>query len=135
MMLLDLIEKYCEKDGDAYITHDHCFDITPATEEELKSFKKNCQKHGVEGGVVAELIAFYRQSNSLFNYFTCDDEMIFEWWQDRKELWLGNLDMDTFRYSADRKKYGIGDASDFAYGEEYEFDILEEMIEAYLRGI
>ena len=68
-------------------------------------------------------------------YKICDDEIIFEWWQDSKELWLGNLDMDTFRYSAERKRYGIGDASHFSYGDEYEFDTLEGMIEAYLRGI
>ena len=135
MNLLDMIEKYCEKDGEEYITHDHYFAIKPASEEELRTFEKYCHKYGVEGSIAAELIDFYRQSNSLFGYVMCDDEIIFEWWQDSKELWLGNLHMDTFRYSAERKRYGIGDASHFSYGDEYEFDTLEGMIEAYLRGI
>lgn len=134
MLLLDLIEMYCEKDGDEYITHDHCFRVEPASEEALKSFEENCLKYGIEDRICAELLDFYRQSNSLFNFFSCDDETIFEWWQDSKELWLGNLDMDTFRYSAERRKYGIGAASNFSYGKEYEFDTLEDMIEAYVKG-
>ena len=133
MQLLELIEKYCDKYGDEYVTHDHCFDIEPASEEVLNTFKEHCQKYGVDDSICAELLDFYKQSNSLFNYFVCDDETIFEWWQDSRELWLGNLDMDTFRYSSERKKYGIGDASDFSYGDEYEFDTLEEMLEAYFQ--
>ena len=104
MNLLDMIEKYCEKDGEEYITHDHYFAIKPASEEKLRIFEKYCHKYGVEGSIAAELIDFYRQSNSLFGYAMCDDEIIFEWWQDSKELWLGNLHMDTFRYSAEKKK-------------------------------
>lgn len=133
MILIDLIEKYCEKDGDAYIIHDHYFDIEPASEEQIKVFENRCREYGVEDEACAELVAFYRQSNSLFNYFACDDEAIFEWWNENKELWLGNVDKDTFRYSAERKKYGIGDASDFSYGDECEFNTLEEMIEGYLK--
>ena len=134
MKLVELLEKYCEKYDDEYITHDHYFDIVPASEEELKTFEEHCHKYGVDDAVCAELLDFYRQSNSLFNYFTCDGETIFEFWQDSGELWLGNLDMDMFRYYEKRKKYGIGDASEFSYSEEHEFDTLEEMIEAYLRG-
>ena len=133
MKLLELIEKYCDKDGDEYITHGHYFDIKPASNEELKVFEIHCRKYGVEDSIINELLDFYKQSNSLFNYFTCADETIFEWWQDSKELWLGNLDMDTFRYSAKREKYSIGDASEFSYGEECEFDTFEEMLEAYLQ--
>ena len=104
MILLDLMEKYCERDGEEYITLDHCFDIKPASEEEYKTFAKRCHQYGAEGSLVSELRNFYRQTKSLFGYVTCDDEIIFEWWQDSKELWLGNLHMDTFRYSAEKKK-------------------------------
>ena len=45
MKLVELLEKYCEKYDDEYITHDHCFDIVPASEEELKTFEEHCHKY------------------------------------------------------------------------------------------
>lgn len=106
------------------------FEIIPANNEEIASFRKNCESHNVPAKIENELTAYYRQNNNFFNYFSCDDLSIFEWWDERKELWLGCVDMDVFRYCSGIGKYTIGDVGDVSYGDKYEFDSIEDMLNA-----
>ncbi len=132
-----LYEKYCEKESEnRYYCERDCrsYELVPAEEPELESFRSNCISRGVPERVIEELAAYFKQNNNFFNYWTCDDAGIFEWWDDYKELWLGCVDMDIFRYSCDLEKYTIGDVGNVSYGKEYEFDTLEEMLEAHFKG-
>ena len=133
-----LYEKYCvrESDGKYYCEKDgHTYDIVPAKETELDTFKSNCESNNVPREIIEDLSAYFLQNNNFFNYYSCDDIGIFEWWNDYKELWLGCVDMDVFRYSSDLEKYTIGSAGDVSYGEKYEFDTIEEMLVAHFNGI
>ena len=103
----------------------------PATEKQLRVFLANCQAHNVPGEIVNELAEYYKLNNNFFNYFTCDDPDIFEWYEDGC-LWLGQRDLWTFRCLVSKHKYAIGDASNDSFGEDYEFDTIEKMLHAFL---
>ena len=136
MDVVGIFEKCCTKEDEGYLCEikGRIFEIIPATEEQIASFRKNCDEREVPEKIKEELTDYYRQNNSFFNYFTCDDVGIFEWWDDYRELWLGCIDMDVYRYSTEKGKYTIGDAGDPSYGEEFEFDSIEEMLVAALGG-
>jgi hypothetical protein len=106
---------------------------TPATTKQLEMFKKNCKEYQVPDEIVSELLEYYKLNNNFFNYFECDDLMIFEWYEDGC-LWLGQRDLWTFRCLVDKHKYAIGAAGDDSFGDDYEFDTIEEMLEAFLSG-
>ena len=133
-----LYEKYCQKESDQqyYCVKDcRTYRIIPAAEAELTAFRANCIARNVPEETTEELLAYYRQNNNFLNDFSCDDIGIFEWWDDYRELWLGSLDTDVFRFCADSGKYTIGDGGNVSYGEAYEFDTLEQMLEAHFQGI
>ena len=70
----------------------------PATGEQLNSFLGNCKPRGIPAVIVNELMEYYKQNNNFFNYFTCDDITIFEWYDNGDNcLWLGQRDLWTFR--------------------------------------
>lgn len=132
MTVKELFEKYCAKEGNEYICHGHCITLEPASEEELESFRNHCREYNVAQRVASELEKYYRQSNSLFNYFVCDDKALFEWWEDggQRSIWLGCLDDDCFIYNDIHHKYAVGFAGSSDLGE---YDSLMEMLEAYLK--
>ncbi|MBR3417529.1 MAG: hypothetical protein IKG82_02430 [Oscillospiraceae bacterium] len=133
-----LFEQYCEKEAEnRYFCESdgRTYEIIPASEEQLTAFRTGCQVRNVPENAAEELLAYYRQNNNFFQYFTCDDPAVFEWWEDAHELWLGCVDMDVFRFCADTGKYTIGDAGSASYGREYEFDTLRQMLEGHFRGI
>ena len=134
MTVLELCEKYCSKskyEENEYACFGGYFSIEPATEEELAAFRKNCQDHGVEQKVIEELEEYYRQNKSLFNYFTCDDIAIFDWWRDDdKIIWLGCHDDDSFICDCNTHTYAIGEAGSKDIGE---FNTFMEMFEWYLK--
>ena len=105
---------------------------TPATEEKLAKFIANCQKRNIPQAIQDELAAFYSVHESVLHYFECDDDTIFRWLDDGRDcLWLGQKDMDTFRYIVSTNKYTIGDASNASYGDKYEFGTLYDMLKGY----
>ena len=133
-----LYEKYCKKEsGEKYYCEkdSHTYEIVPAKETELDAFKVHCETNNIPKDVIEDLSAYYKQNNNFFNYYSCDDLGIFEWWDDYKELWLGCVDMDVFRYSSDLGKYTIGDVGNVSYSELCEFDTIEEMLIAHFEGI
>ena len=120
---------------DKYNDDAYKYTAEPATGEQLDSFLGNCQARGIPAVIVNELMEYYRQNNNFFNYFTCDDIAIFEWYGNGGNcLWLGQRDLWTFRCLIDKHKYAIGDAGNDSFGDDYEFDTIEEMLEAFLSG-
>lgn len=66
-------------------------------------------------------------------YFECDNILIFECYE-QGCLWLGQRDLWTFRCLLEKHKYAIGDASEDSFGGDYEFDTIEDMLQAFLSG-
>lgn len=133
MTVKELFVKYCKaENSDEFICRGHSVTLNPATEEELEGFRIHCKEHNVEWRVIDELVEFYSQTNSLFNYFICNDPALFDWWQDdeQRSIWLGCLDDDSFVYDDICHKYAIGFAGNNDAGE---YDSLMEMLEAYLK--
>ena len=133
MTVREMFTKYCKTNEDGeFICRGHCVTLDPATEEELEGFRQGCKEHNVEPRIIDELVEFYSQSNSLFNYFVCNDPALFDWWQDdeQRSIWLGCLDDDSFIYDDIRHKYAIGFAGNNDVGE---YDSLMEMLESYLK--
>lgn len=105
----------------------------PATENQLQGFRKNCMDYGISTEIMDELVAYFKLNNSFFGYFECDNILIFEWCE-QGCLWLGQRELWTFRCLLEKHKYAIGDASEDSFGEDYEFDTIEEMLQAFLSG-
>ena len=106
--------------------------IVPADENLLADFTRRAVEHGVPDSVAGQLVEFYRISNGTpcfdgFSLHRCDDEILFEWWESDRELWLGQRDCDVLRWADG--KFCLGDASNTSYGEEYEFPTLVDLLE------
>ena len=115
--------------------NDECYKYScePATEAQIQIFVENCKTHVVPADIINELVEYYKLNNNFFKYFICDDLLIFEWY-DQGCLWLGQRDLWSFRCLVDKHKYAIGDAGNDSFGEDYEFDTIEEMLHAFLSG-
>lgn len=133
MKVKELFEKYCTKtEAEEYICRGHYVTLDPASEEELEQFRKNCRDHHVGKQIEDELAGYYTQAGSLFNYFRCDDPLLFDWWQDdeQRSIWLGCLDDDSFIYDDIHHRYAVGFAGSSDSGV---YDSFSEMLEAYLK--
>lgn len=98
MTVKELFEKYRGKTEDnEYICRGHCVTLDPATYDELSGFRELCKEYGVDKQVVDEHEEFYSQTNSLFNYFICNDRALFDWWEDadQRAIWLGCIDDES----------------------------------------
>jgi hypothetical protein len=113
------------------------YKIIPTTEEQLNVFIENTKRYNIPQDVVNQLIEFYEVANG-FEYeicigvHSCDDWIIFEFWNE-KELWLGQRDMDTFRWS--KGKFCLGSASCVSYSENHEFNTIPDFLEGTIREI
>jgi hypothetical protein len=75
-------------------------EFVPAGEEQIHEFTEKCTLRSVPVSVQEQLVEFYRITNGVpclngFEFHKIDDETIFEWWDDNKELWLGTKDDDV----------------------------------------
>lgn len=107
-------------------------EIIPANENLLADFRRRTTQHGVPVSAIDQLVEFYKLSNGTpclngFSFHRCEDEILFEWWEDDRALWLSQRDCDVLRWSND--KFCLGDASNVSYGEEYEFSTLVDLLE------
>ena len=105
--------------------------LVPADENLLSDFSKRALSRGVAAQVVNELLEFYNVTNGVpcldsFDFHRCDDEILFEWWDDRI-LWLAQRDYYTLRWL--NNMYCLGDAGNNSFGEAYEFDTLTALLE------
>ena len=134
MTVLEMVEKYCSKskyDDNEYACMGSFFSVEPATEEEISAFRKNCADHGVDQNAVEEMVAYFKQNKSIFNYFNCGDIGMFDWWSDDyRTIWLGCHDDDSFIYDDTTHTYAIGEAGSKDIGE---YNTLMEMLEAYMK--
>ena len=113
--------------------HGERYICEPATKKQLELFFKNCKTYNVPEKITNELAEYYKLNNNFFKYFTCDDLAIFEWYK-YGCLWLGQRDLWSFTCLVNKHKYAIGDAGNYSFGEDYEFDTIEKMLHAYLSG-
>ncbi|HMV79343.1 MAG TPA: hypothetical protein PL048_07885 [Leptospiraceae bacterium] len=108
------------------------YPIMPASEKQISIFRKRAESHGLEKKVTDELVSFYEIADG-FNYeivlgfHPCDDELIFEWW-DEKTLWLGSRDFYVVRWVDG--KYCLGDSSHPSFSKEFEFSSFVEFLDA-----
>jgi hypothetical protein len=104
---------------------------TPATGKSLNAFIKRASEREVPEEVVAELSSFYSFANNVpLGVHPCDDLVIFEWWDDDHQLWLGQRDFYTLRWADGR--YCVGDAGDVSLSPADEFGTFAEAIERIL---
>ena len=106
--------------------------LIPASEVLIAEFRQQTLKRNISDTVIEQLIEFYKVSNGVpcldsFDFHSCDDEILYDWWESNKELWLGQRDCDILRWA--NGKFCLGDASDVSYSEEYEFSSLIELLE------
>ena len=112
---------------------DHGKEMLPADAGGLGTFKGRAAERGVPLKVIRQLEEFYNVTNGIpcldsFDLHACDDMILFEFWDDM-ELWIGQRDMYMIRWSAEKDRFCLGDASDISFGDEYEFDSLIGLLE------
>lgn len=108
------------------------FELVPATSLQITVFKERAFTKKVPENVISQLIELFEiadgyVNNMVIGFFNCDDETIFEWWDDFKELWIGQRDFNTLRWADG--KFCLGDASNISYDESYESPTLVGLIE------
>jgi hypothetical protein len=111
--------------------------MQPATPKQIKTFEANAIKYNVPQQVIDELKQLYKVANEfeydiVIGFFSCDDEIIFEWWND-KELWLGQMDLYVIRWA--NNKFCLGDASNVSFSEEYEFETIADLLNGCVKEI
>ena len=107
-------------------------DLIPANEELIAEFRQQAMKRNISDTVIEQLIEFYKISNGVpcldsFDFHCCNDQILYEWWESNKELWLGQRDCDILRWA--NGKFCLGDAGGVSYSEKYEFSSLIELLE------
>jgi hypothetical protein len=113
--------------------------MVPATARSLNLFTARAKKRKVPHEVIAQLTDFYsivdgvRCLDSLAIH-RCADLIIFEWW-DQQELWLGQRDYYTLRWSWSKDSFCIGDAGDVSSSRKDEYPTfakaLRHMVKLY----
>ena len=113
------------------------YQIKPATNQQIDTFTKRAIDNGVDTKVIKQLVDLYEVADFFYyeiiiGFHHCDDLTIFEWWGD-KELWLGQRDFNTLRWT--NGKFCLGEASTISFSDEYQFDTLIELIEGCIKDI
>src|SRR5262249_8913601 len=99
---------------------------------------KGCRAQ-VPHKVVTQLADFYSLVDGVpcldsLDIHRCADLILFEWW-DQQELWLGQRDCYTLRWSGAKEKFCVGDAGNvsFSAGDEYRTfaEALRHMVKLY----
>ena len=113
------------------------YKIKPATKQQIDIFFERASENGVDTKVIKQLVDLYEVADFFYyeiiiGFHHCEDLTIFEWWNN-KELWLGQRDFNTLRWT--NSKFCLGDASTISFSEEYQFDTLIELIEGCIKEI
>lgn len=113
------------------------YPIKSATTEQIDLFTNRAIENKIEPTVIKQLVDLYLVANSFYYeiiiaFHSCDDLVIFEWWND-KELWIGQRDFNTLRWSGG--KFCLGDAGNTSFSDKYKFDTLIELIEGCIKDI
>ncbi len=121
----------------SYLTEDKDNNIKPSTKSQIEIFTNRAIKNGVDQKVIKQLVDLYQVADFfhyeiIIGFHHCEDPIIFDWW-DEKELWLGQRDFNTLRWS--NGKFCLGDESQVSFSDEYKFDTLIELIECCIKDI
>jgi hypothetical protein len=113
------------------------YEILPATGEQINLFKKRASDKRVPQNVIDQLVDLYKVADNFYyeivlSFHNCIDQAIFEWWTD-KELWLGQRDFYTLRWT--NNKFCLGEASTISFSKEHEYETLIGLIEGCLKEI
>jgi len=114
------------------------YKLQPATSEQIETFIKNATEKQVPKNVIAQLVELYEVADGYcyeitMAFHSCTDEIIFEFWDDDRTLWLGQRDYNALRWADG--KFCLGDASNTSFGEEYEAETLIQLIEICIKYI
>src|SRR5262249_18508301 len=95
--------------------------MKPASKNSLALFQARAKERKVPGDVVKQLADFYSTVDGVpclnsLDIHRCDDLILFEWWN-QQELWLGQRDFYTLRWSSSKKRFCIGDAGNVSFSE------------------
>jgi hypothetical protein len=97
------------------IYHD---EIAPAPIEKINELEKEFKIYGVPENVTTQILEFYSITNGTPRGIApIEEHVLFEFWEDEKELWLGQVDMDCIKWY--NNEFHLGSASDINYGDEY----------------
>jgi hypothetical protein len=82
--------------------------------------------------VIDQLVYFYSIVDGVpcldsLDIHRCADLILFEWW-DQQELWLGQKDFQTFRWSASKQRFCIGSAGNVSFSEDDEYSTFAEAL-------
>ena len=106
--------------------------LHPASEALLLKFHQQSMKLNLPNTVVEQLTDFYKVTNGVpcldgFTFHGCSDKNLFDWWDEKKELWLGSRDNDVLRWKNDQ--FCLGDANTVSYSDEFVFPTLSGLLE------
>lgn len=110
-----------------------------ASQSSLNLFRSRATERKVPIEVVNQLANFYSNVDGVpcldsLDIHRCDDLILFEWW-DQQELWLGQRDFYTLRWSSSKERFCIGDAGNVSFSESDEYrsfaEALRHMVKSY----
>lgn len=118
----------------------HNMELKPSSPAHLQMLRKQLEYIGLPSYHICDLIAFYSVCDGngadCFQFHAANDPVIFEWWQDDRQLWLGQRDMDLYRLAGN--KFCIGSVGRDSLGNDYEFEnmsgLLTKIINEYLEN-
>jgi hypothetical protein len=113
--------------------------MKPASKRSRNLFRSRADERKVPHAVITQLADFYSITDGVpcldsLEIHRCDDLILFEWW-DQQELWLGQRDFYTLRWSLSKKRFCIGDAGNVSFSESEEYrtfaEALRHMVKLY----
>lgn len=113
--------------------------MKPASKSSLALFRARAKERKVPDDVVKQLTDFYSTVDGVpclnsLDIHRCADLILFEWW-DQQELWLGQRDFYTLRWSSSNKRFCIGDAGNVSFSKSDEYrtfaEALRHMVKLY----
>ena len=104
--------------------------IRPASLENIRSFRLKAKNKGIDKNIIEQLADLYSVADNfmyevVMGFHPCSSDIIFEWWNE-KELWIGQRDFNTLRWS--NNKFCLGNASSISYSKKNEYKTLVELI-------
>jgi hypothetical protein len=106
--------------------------MKPASEAALDLFRKRTAERKIPMTVVSQLVDFYSVVNGVpclnsLGIHRASDKILFEWW-DQEELWLGQRDFYTLRWSRAKDRFCIGDAGNVSFSPSDEYRTFAEAL-------
>jgi len=119
------------------LENEYSEDLIPASSKNIEAFKLNASQKGLNFSVIEQLCDLYSVSDNfmaevIMGFHSCNDDILFEWWSE-KELWIGQRDFNTLRWT--NGKFCLGDASSISYSKKNEYQTLVELIKGCITEI